>query len=102
MELNIALGRSLRKLRSRRGLSQDDFALVTSRTYISQLERGLKSPTLEKIEQFAAFMNIHPASLVIGCYLERSPDEDLQSLFEKVRIDLAFDLSTSQDVPSDK
>lgn len=102
MELNIALGRSLRKLRSRRGLSQDDFALVTSRTYISQLERGLKSPTLEKIEQFAKFMDIHPASLIIGCYLERSSKEDLQSLFEKVRIDLAFDLKTIQDTPSDK
>ncbi|MFJ2684244.1 helix-turn-helix domain-containing protein [Pseudomonas sp. NPDC087342] len=101
MELNEALGRSLRKLRLRRGLSQDDFALVTSRTYISQLERGLKSPTIEKIEQFAAFMNIHPASLIIGCYLERSSDEDLQSLFEKVQVDLALDLSTNEGAPGE-
>ncbi|WP_160105671.1 helix-turn-helix domain-containing protein [Pseudomonas izuensis] len=89
MELNFAFAQALRKSRSRRGLTQEDFVSVTSRTYISQLERGLKTPTLEKVEQLAAVMDIHPASLLIECYLERSPDIDLKTLFAKIRSDLS-------------
>ena len=38
----------LKKLRTEKGISQEEFALSIGlhRTYISQLERGLKSPSL--------------------------------------------------------
>jgi len=89
MELNTAFARALKNLRTRRALTQEDFALVTSLSYMSQLERGLKNPTLEKVEHLAAVMDIHPASLLIQCYLERSSCQDIELLFEKIRFDLA-------------
>ncbi|AZE47742.1 Transcriptional regulator, PbsX family [Pseudomonas chlororaphis] len=89
MNLNAAFAQALKKLRTRRGLTQERFALATSTSYMSQLERGLKNPTLEKVEHLAAIMDIHPASLLIQCYLERSSCEDIELLFEKIRFDLA-------------
>ena len=44
-------GREIARLRNRIGLSQEElgFRAEVHRTYISQLERGLKSPTLNVI-----------------------------------------------------
>ncbi len=44
-------GQVLKKLRMEQGISQEEFALNIGlhRTYISQLERGLKSPSLRTI-----------------------------------------------------
>ncbi len=35
-------------------------SLVSSRTYLSTLERGGKSPTIEKLDAIAKRMDIHP------------------------------------------
>ena len=45
------LGKEIARLRKRIGLSQEElgFRAEVHRTYISQLERGLKSPTLTMI-----------------------------------------------------
>ena len=51
-----------------RGLTQEDFGLVSSRTYLSGLERGLKSPTLGKLEQIASVMQVHPLTLLALTY----------------------------------
>lgn len=40
MELNDAIGQALRNARVRKGLTQEDFGSISSRTYISSLERG--------------------------------------------------------------
>ncbi|RZI56391.1 MAG: XRE family transcriptional regulator, partial [Pseudomonas sp.] len=53
MELNIAFGQALRDIRKQRGLTQEDFSDVSSRTYLSTLERGLKRPTIDKVSQLA-------------------------------------------------
>ena len=45
-----SLPEALRHIRKARGLSQEAFSDVSSRTYLSSLERGLKSPTLNKLE----------------------------------------------------
>ena len=52
-------GKVLKALRTERGLSQEEFAMNVGlhRTYISQLERGLKSPSLR-------IGNIHAPDLV--------------------------------------
>lgn len=63
MTINQAFGRALRDLRKQAGLSQEDFGGVSSRTYVSSLERGLKSPTLEKACDLAEFANIDPLEL---------------------------------------
>jgi len=53
-------GRILKKLRTEKGVSQEEFALSIElhRTYISQLERGLKSPSLRTIEKICAELNV--------------------------------------------
>ncbi|WP_093689166.1 helix-turn-helix domain-containing protein [Sporolituus thermophilus] len=53
-------GQVLKKLRTAKGISQEDFALNVGlhRTYISQLERGLKSPSLRTIEKICRELGI--------------------------------------------
>ena len=63
---NFAAG--LRNARNSRGLSQEDFGLVSSRTYVSSLERGLKSPTLNKVDDLAGALELHPLTLLILSY----------------------------------
>jgi len=50
----------LRKLRLAKGFSQEDFALNIGlhRTYISQLERGLKSPSLRTTKKICDELGI--------------------------------------------
>ncbi|CAM3956636.1 HTH cro/C1-type domain-containing protein [Bordetella tumbae] len=59
---------ALRRIRKARGLSQEAFSDVSSRTYLSSLERGLKSPTLNKIEDLCALLNVHPLTLLVLTY----------------------------------
>lgn len=66
--LRHSLALAIRRLRKLRNLSQEDFGLVSSRTYISVIERELTSPTLEKLDEIAGVMKIHPAALVLVTY----------------------------------
>lgn len=59
---------ALRQLRTSKGLTQEDFSNVSSRTYLSSLEREMKSPTLAKIEDLSEVMEIHPATLLVLTY----------------------------------
>ena len=43
MEVRDSFGKALRFVRHRRGLAQEDFSLVSSRTFVSMLERGATS-----------------------------------------------------------
>ncbi|EPJ8754059.1 helix-turn-helix domain-containing protein [Pseudomonas putida] len=89
MELKQAVAQALRKTRSSRGLTQEDFSDVSSRTYLSTLERGLKSPTIEKLVELANRMGVHPLSLLTEVFLLADDETDLEALFSKVRQDLS-------------
>lgn len=69
MDTRRAFATALRRVRRRRGLSQEALGEVSGRTYISALERGLKSPTLQKIDVLARATDIHPVTLVTLTYL---------------------------------
>ena len=60
------LGDAIRSQREELGLSQEDLALECGlhRTYISQLERGQKSPTLRALITIAQALKTTPAELV--------------------------------------
>ncbi len=64
--LEGAFGSVLRQLRESKGLSQEELAdqCGIHRTYVSQLERGLKSPTLRLIWQICASLDVNPLSLI--------------------------------------
>lgn len=90
MELKQALAQALRKIRTSRGLTQEDLGDVSSRTYVSTLERGLKSPTIEKLVELSVRMDIHPLSLLTEIFLLTGEEPDLEALFTRVRRDLGM------------
>jgi len=84
----MAFATSLREARKALGLTQEDFSLLSSRTYVSSLERGIKSPTLDKIEDLARVLKIHPLTLIALTYLKAGKEHGLEGLFQKVRAEI--------------
>lgn len=80
-----SFGRALKKSRKAHGLSQNDFSATSSRSYLSLLERGKRSPTIEKIESLASTMGVHGLTLIAVTYLYLDKSLDLDSLLKKVR-----------------
>lgn len=75
MDINARFGKALRRLRKYKQLSQEDFSDVSSRTYVSSLERGMKSPTLEKIDALAQALEVDPLLLLVLTLAEQEPDQ---------------------------
>jgi len=80
---------ALKKIRLARKLSQEDFSLVSSRTYVSSLERGVYSPTLNKIDELAEVLNVHPLVLMTLSYVNHSKSGSISGLIERVQTELA-------------
>lgn len=61
-----AFAKVLRQLRTEKGLSQEDFGFAADlhRTYVSQLERGLKSPSLKTLRKIAIVLDITLTNLI--------------------------------------
>lgn len=49
-------------------MSQEAFSDVSSRTYMSTLERDLKSPTISKLAELCEVMEVHPLTLLTLAY----------------------------------
>lgn len=64
--LEEAFGQALRHFRQAAGMSQEELSDCSGlhRTYVSQLERGLKSPSLTAIEALARALGQLPHVLV--------------------------------------
>lgn len=90
MELNQAFGAALQRLRKSKALTQEDFSTVSSRTYLSTLERGLKSPTLEKMQALASVMGVQPLTLLAYAQLLRDERLSLDELLARVRGELTL------------
>lgn len=83
MDLRTGLARALQLTRKSKGITQEDFSDVSSRTYISSLERGLKSPTVEKLDELASVLGVHPVSLFLLTYLV-AEGADLSKLLKRI------------------
>ncbi len=85
--MKLAFAKALRHARKSRGLTQEDFSDISSRTYLSSLERGKKSPTLDKINVIAKTLNIHIVSLItLTClHSESVSEKDLEKLLLDIR-----------------
>lgn len=88
MDTKIAFGLALKKLRKAKGLTQEDFGDVSSRTYLSTLERGLKSITLEKLNDLAGVLGVHPLSLLLLTYANYDNNDSIESLINKIDIEI--------------
>ena len=66
LDLTEAFGLVVREARLKAGLSQERLAEVAGlhRTYVSELERGLTSISVRKLEHLAAALNTKPHLLV--------------------------------------
>ena len=85
MELKQAFGTALKARRLARQLTQEDFSDVSSRTYLSTLERGQKCPTLEKVVELASVLQIHPLTLIAESFLALDSSQTLEALLEIVQ-----------------
>jgi transcriptional regulator with XRE-family HTH domain len=82
-----SLATAIRTVRKARGLSQEAFSDVSSRTYMSSLERDLKSPTLHKLTELCEVMEVHPLTLLTLAYAGDSTQE-VDELLAQVRREL--------------
>ena len=67
-----AFGKVLRRRRERLEVSQEALAFTSEihRTYISELERGLKNPSLTTIARLAAALNTKASTLIADAEAE--------------------------------
>lgn len=66
MEIRERLAKSLRVLRQEKGWSQEVFAKEAGlhRTYISDLERGARNPTVTVVDKLATALGVTPGRLL--------------------------------------
>lgn len=66
MDLPQILGRNVREARLRRGMSQEALALEANmkRSYVSDLERGTRNPSVKAIERLAVALDVLPRDLL--------------------------------------
>lgn len=84
MDTRKAFANSLKQVRKAKHFTQEDFSTVSSRTYLSTLERGLKSPTLDKLQDLADTLEIHPLTLLVLTYTQLEENPQVSALMKKV------------------
>lgn len=88
MSLKTAFAFTLKATRAFRGLSQMHLAQVSSRTYISKLERGQCSPTLEMITALSNPLSLSPLTL-IALTLGAESGQPVKSLVTRLERELS-------------
>jgi transcriptional regulator with XRE-family HTH domain len=65
-QVSAAFGRVLREQRATAGVSQEQLALNADvdRTFVSQMERGIRQPTLTTLFKLSKALEIQPSTLV--------------------------------------
>lgn len=66
MDIRKRLGRNVRRLREEKGWSQEAFADEAGihRTYVSDIERGARNPTITVVEKLAKPLGVKAGSLL--------------------------------------
>lgn len=75
MDLREVFATNLRRLRNAQGLSQDALAYEAgiSRSYLSQLEKGVFYASLRIVDQLATALNVEPSELLRPNKRRRNP-----------------------------
>lgn len=65
-QISIVFGQVLREQRLARELSQEELALAADvdRTFVSQMERGIRQPTITTLIKLAGSLGIQPSTLI--------------------------------------
>ena len=66
MDIKIKVGQNIKRLRNAKELSQEQFAFEADlhRTYISDIERGNRNPTITVLEKIANALGVWPGELL--------------------------------------
>jgi transcriptional regulator with XRE-family HTH domain len=66
MELAKTFGRNVRRVRQERGMSLETLAhdVELSYSYVGEIERGRRNPSLAVVERIAATLNTDPINLL--------------------------------------
>ena len=66
MDIRQRLGRNVRRLREGKALSQEAFADEAGihRTYVSDIERGVRNPTITVVERLAVALGVSAGELL--------------------------------------
>jgi len=66
VDIRARLGQNIRRLRLAKGWSQEDYAdrAGIHRTYVSDIERGARNPSITVVERLAAPLSVTPGSLL--------------------------------------
>ncbi len=85
--LRSAVAHVLRFMRRHHSVNQADFGGGVSQAHISRLEKGETSVTLEKLEEIAAHLGMHPLSLVTLAFGASEQVAPIQ-LLERIKSEL--------------
>lgn len=68
MDIRVRLGRNVRRLRQELGVSQEALAEDAGihRTYVSDVERGARNPTITVVEKLARALKVSAGELLDG------------------------------------
>lgn len=66
MDIRKTLGANIKRLRAAKGWSQEEYAFEAGihRTYVSDIERGARNPTIEVLVKLAVPLGVEPAELI--------------------------------------
>ncbi|HDS1696214.1 MULTISPECIES: helix-turn-helix domain-containing protein [Pseudomonas] len=81
MERKLAFGSALKEVRVRKEIAQEQ--LGASQSFVSTIERGIRSPTIEKMEEFAERLGVNPATLIV--LMQVGQEGDVDELLAKIR-----------------
>jgi transcriptional regulator with XRE-family HTH domain len=64
--ISAIFGQVLREQRNSRGISQEDLALSANvdRTFVSQMERGIRQPSITTLIKLSGALGVQPSVLV--------------------------------------
>ncbi|BBR52761.1 helix-turn-helix domain-containing protein [Pseudomonas putida] len=85
MERKLAFGSALKEVRVRKEIAQEQ--LGASQSFVSTIERGIRSPTIEKMEEFAERLGVNPATLIV--LMQVGQEGDVDELLAKIRDEIA-------------
>lgn len=88
MNIKESLALALKRARIAKKITQEDFSDISSRTYVSTLERGLYSPTVEKVDALAKVIGVHPLTILSLAYLINEETRDASALLKVINSEL--------------
>jgi HTH-type transcriptional regulator, quorum sensing regulator NprR len=85
MDIHIQIGLKIKQLRKNLGLTQDDLANgIVSRSFISQLEKGRVSPSLDTLEKISNRLGCSIGSLLDQKVTLENSSTDFESIINRV------------------